>query len=146
MPPAQVASNLMLGTGRAAAIVRVAGVAVVVNVGLSILLVKVVGVAGAFQATIVAALITLPLLLHPATSELGVDVREFVRRAVVPALPAAVLAVAGAMTALVLPLAPFASLLAGGLLGVGGSVAGILLWGMNGEERASMLARLPTRR
>ncbi|MCB0965040.1 MAG: lipopolysaccharide biosynthesis protein, partial [Acidimicrobiales bacterium] len=144
--PAQVGSNLLLGTGRASAILRVALLAIVVNVALSIALVEAIGVAGAFAATLASAAISLPLLLHAALDEVGLGAGEFVRRAVVPALPAAVAAAAAAGAVVLAPLGSLVTLVVGGGLGVLAALAGTWLVGLDPTERAGFAARLRTGR
>jgi O-antigen/teichoic acid export membrane protein len=81
--PLQVASNVLVGVGRAAIVLRAATISIVVNIAASIVLVETVGVVGAFQATIVASLVLFPLLALPALDHVGLGVREFLVRSVV---------------------------------------------------------------
>ncbi|MGZ4677101.1 MAG: lipopolysaccharide biosynthesis protein [Acidimicrobiia bacterium] len=91
--PIAVGSNLLLGLDRASAILRAAGAAIVVNGVASLVLVHVVGAAGAFVATLAANLVVVPMLVRSFLRVAGVPVREFLRRALLPSLlPLAALA------------------------------------------------------
>lgn len=96
--PLQVGSNVLVGVGRAAIVLRAATVSIVVNVALSIFLVNAVGVVGAFQATIVARLVLYPLLVRPTLDCVGLGMREFFVRSVVRGCaPSVILAVGFAL-------------------------------------------------
>lgn len=139
--PAQVASNLLLGTGRAAAILRVAALAIAVNAVGSVVLVHFVGIVGAFQATVASSIVTTPLLLRVALRDLDVPAGRFVRTAVGPALPALAGAVVGAGAVVLLDLAPVAELLVGGGVGTVLATAAAVRWGLHDGERARVLGR-----
>lgn len=138
--PGQVGSQYLLGTGRARTILRIAFFAIVVNVVGSIILVNLVGVAGAFEATVLGALITAPLLIAAVLGELRLGSAAFLRTAVLPALPAAVGAIIGGGVVVLLPLGSFATLIAGGVLGVALAVAGAFTWGLRPHERAKAIS------
>ena len=145
LAPAQVGSNHLLGTGRAGTILRIAAVAIVVNVVGSIVLVNIVGVAGAFQATIVAALITAPLLILAVVDDLQVPVGGFVRTSLLPAAAAPLAAIAGAGAVVLLPLGSWPTLLLGGAIGVLAAAGAALRWGLKPHERSAVLAMLRQR-
>src|SRR3954454_21769361 len=84
--PMQVGSSLLVGVGRASTVLRAAAVAIVINLVGSIVLVHLVGIAGAFIATIVGALVLVPVVVRGGTTEVGVRVAAFAREALVPLL------------------------------------------------------------
>ena len=115
--PLQVGSNVLQGLGRAGLILRPAAIAVVANLASSLILVRVVGVVGVLQGTLVGAAILTPALARHVLRETGVPAREFARQALAPVvLPTLALAcAAGAIVAL--PLGSPATLVAGTLCG-----------------------------
>lgn len=137
-----VGSQYMLGTGRARTILRIAFLAIVVNVAGSIVLVNLVGVAGTFQATIAGAVISMPLMLAAVTDDLRVGIGSFLRAAILPAVPAALGAIVGAGVVLLLPLGSLVTLLVGGALGAALAAAGAYAWGLRPSERAKALGVL----
>lgn len=138
--PGQVGSQYLLGTGRARTILRIAFLAIVVNVAGSIVLVKLVGVAGAFEATILGALITAPLMIAAVLADLRLGAGPFVRTAVLPAVPAALGAIVGGAAALALPLGSLLTLLVGAVLGVGCAGLAAFAWGLRPHERAKVVS------
>ena len=144
--PAQVGSNILLGTGRAGAILRVALLAIGINLVGSIVLVQVVGVVGAFQATFLSAAITLPLLLRATLRDLGLDAREFFRTAIVPAIPTPIAAGLAAGAVVLLPLPDWPTLILGGLAGLVAAAAAAMRWGLDAAESQSLTNRLSWRR
>jgi O-antigen/teichoic acid export membrane protein len=144
--PAQVSSNILLGTGRAGTILRVALLAIVINVVGSIGLVHAVGVAGTFEATILAAAVTLPMLLRPTLRDLEIATPDFLRRAAAPAIAAPVAASIAAGIVVALPLGAIVTLLLGGALGVGAAAAATLRWGLLPSETQAITRRLRGRR
>lgn len=117
--PIQVGSNILLGVGRAGAILRAAAVSVVVNLALSLLLVQRMGVTGVFVATLVSAALLVPLLARSALEEVGSDGQQFARTAVWPVLLAIVPLAAAAGAAVALPLNDWATVALGALAGAG---------------------------
>lgn len=85
--PLQVGSNLLIGTGRAADILRAAAVAVLVNLVSSVVLVHLVGIAGVFLGTLVGTAALVPLLGRSCLREVGIGASDFVGGTIVPALP-----------------------------------------------------------
>ncbi len=100
--PLQVGSNLLMGVGRANAILRAAAAAVVVNFVASLLLVHVVGIVGVLLGSLIGAALLIPMLGRSMLAEVGVTARAFLRASVLPVLAAVVpLALAtGAVVAL----------------------------------------------
>ena len=115
--PLQVGSNLLLGVGRAKAILRAAAAAVAINLVASVLLVHAVGIVGVFQGSLIGTALLVPMLGRSMLAEVGVTAREFLRTTVLPVtialLPLAV--VAGAVVAL--PLSDWPTVILGALAG-----------------------------
>ncbi len=84
--PIAVGSNLLLGTSRTNAILRAAAAAIVVNLGASLLLVHLIGSAGAFVGTLIANLVVVPMIVAAFLSATGIRVGEFVRSALLPSI------------------------------------------------------------
>ncbi|HEY6396039.1 MAG TPA: oligosaccharide flippase family protein [Solirubrobacteraceae bacterium] len=91
------------GTGHAGALVRPALLAVFVNVGLSIVLVRQVGVAGAFIGTLAGTALQVGPYLRVGLSAAGSTVRSFVTVCVLPALPVVLAAMLSCLIVLWLP-------------------------------------------
>ena len=109
--PMQVSSSLLVGVGRASTVLRAAGVAIVINLVGSIVLVHLIGIAGAFVATLAGGLVLVPVLVRGGTAEVGVRVATFAREALVPLLaPLAALALVVALV-VVSPLGNLATIL-----------------------------------
>ena len=136
--PTQVGSNLLLGTGKARTLLGVAALELAVNVPLSLFLVHQVGVAGAFQASVVAALIGLPLLVAAVTVDLDLSPRSLVRSSMLPALPAPLAAGIAAGAVVALPLGSWPTVLLGGVLGSAAAVAAIVAFGLDDRERSAL--------
>jgi O-antigen/teichoic acid export membrane protein len=136
--PVQVGSNLLLGVGRAADILRAAGAAIVVNLALSLILVHVIGIVGVFEATLIASAVMVPTLARAALRTVGSTFASFLREAVLPVLPpvAALVATAGLVVAL--GLTDVVTLVAGTL---GGGLAYALValrWTVHRDELAEL--------
>jgi O-antigen/teichoic acid export membrane protein len=116
--PLQVGSNLLLGVGKAGAVLRAAAIAVVVNLVASLVLVHAVGVVGVFEGTLIGTAFLIPPLGRSVLREVGAPAREFVGRALLPTiLPLiALLAVTGAIV--VAPLGDLATVVLGGAAGL----------------------------
>jgi O-antigen/teichoic acid export membrane protein len=84
--PMAVGSSLLVGVGRASIVLRAAAVAIVINLVGSIVLVHVIGIAGAFIATLAGGLVLVPVLVRASAGEVGVRVATFAREALVPLL------------------------------------------------------------
>ncbi len=139
--PVQVGSNLLLGTGRAGSILRVALAGIAVNVVLSVALVHAIGVDGAFWATVASAAVTLPLLFLATRDAIELPARPFWVEAVGRALPTPVLAGIGAGLVVLAPLGSWATLIVGGCLGGAGALVGAAAWGLSPDERRAISRR-----
>ena len=117
--PIQVGSSILLGVGRAGAILRVAAVSVVVNLTLSLALVHAMGVTGVFLATLVSAALLVPLLGRAALDEVGSGGRQFVGTSVWPALLAIAPLAMAAGAVIALPLNDWATVALGTFAGAG---------------------------
>lgn len=142
--PLATGSNLLVGIGRAGAVLRPAIAAVLVNLVASLVLVRRYGIAGAFVATILSSLVLTPLLARAIAEATGVGVGDLFRRAVLPALAPAAAAAAAAGAVRFLSSSPVVELVVGGAVGTLAWVAGSLRWGFTAEERAEMQRLLPT--
>jgi PST family polysaccharide transporter len=115
--PVQVGSNLLLGVGRAGAILRAAAAAVVVNLAASLVLVRVVGIVGVFQGSLIGTALLLPLLGRAMLAEVGVGLWEFVRAAILPVAACVLVLAAAAAVVVALPLSDLPTVVLGGLGG-----------------------------
>jgi O-antigen/teichoic acid export membrane protein len=135
-------TNVLVGTGRAARIVRPAIAAVVTNLVASVVLVRQFGVAGAFVATLLSSIVLVPLLARLLATDLGVRPRDLLRESVLPALaPAAGAAAIGGL-ALLTPWPPAIQLAVGG---IGGLIAAGLLaagFSLRSDERRELVRAL----
>jgi O-antigen/teichoic acid export membrane protein len=138
--PVQVGSNLLLGVGRATDILKAAGIAIVANLALSVVLFHVTGIVGVFQATLIATAVMVPLLLPAILRAVDTTLSSFLREAVVPLLPPlAALGVAlGIVVALDLP--DVTTLVAGTLAGGVAYVLVALRWTVHRDEFAEFRA------
>jgi O-antigen/teichoic acid export membrane protein len=142
--PLAIASNMLVGVGAASAVIRAALAGIVVNVGLTVLFVNLIGAVGAFCATFIAGFVTLPLILFAALARFELPLSVFVRQSVVPgAIPGTAVAGVFVLVRLVVPGA-LAQLLVGVLAG-----AGVLLWltfkyTLTDQERARFHRRTAT--
>ena len=116
--PLQVGSSLLLGVGKARAVLRAAAVAVVVNLVASLVLVHVVGVVGVFQGTLIGTAFLIPPLGRSILREAGTTLRQFVRQALVPAVVPTLVLLVVAGAAVVAPLGNVLTVVLGGGVGV----------------------------
>ncbi len=84
--PLQVGSELLVGVGRATAVLRAAALAIVVNLAGSLLLVGPLGLNGVFVATLISAVVLTPVLGRAVLTEIGVPLRVFMDEVVAPVL------------------------------------------------------------
>jgi O-antigen/teichoic acid export membrane protein len=138
--PLHVGSNLLLGVGRAIDILRAAGAAIVVNLVVSLVLVRVVGIVGVFQATLLASAVLVPTLARAVLRTTGSNLGSFLRAAVVPVLLPTVALLAGAGAAVLLPLADLPTLIGGTVLGLGAYAAVAFRWAVDRSELAELRA------
>lgn len=114
----QVASSLLIGVGRAGTVLKAAAAAIAINLVGSIVLVHVVGIAGAFIATLLGSLVLVPALAFAGSREVGLGTGRFFRAALLPlALPVLSLAVVVGLVVLA-PLGNVVTLLVAVPLGV----------------------------
>lgn len=141
--PVATGSNLLLGVGRAGAILRPAAIAVVVNLVASIVLVNTNGIAGAFVATIISSLVLTPMLARAVSEATGVSALEVGRAAVLPTLWPALAAIAVAGAVRVAGIGDLATLVLGFALGgLAWLVVGAALT-LTRTERAELRHLLP---
>jgi O-antigen/teichoic acid export membrane protein len=137
---ANIALTVLIGLGRVRAVTAYVTMAVAVNLVVSILLAKPLGVSGVIIGTLVGYGITAPLYIRLALRELTMGVGEFLRRAIIPILPwAALFAALVAATAWILDPS---SLLMVAVCCVPASlvyIAAVVRFTMTGEERTALL-------
>jgi len=114
---AQVAGNILLGTGRGAVILRASAVGVVVDLGVSIALVHPLGVAGVFWGTVAAVGVTTPWITVAGCRYCGTDLRTFFNEAVLPMVVPVLVELAVLGVVIALGLGPAATLAIGVPLG-----------------------------
>lgn len=133
--PLQVGSNILLGSGRAAMVLRPAAVAVVINLVSSLILVHLMGTVGTFVGTLVGSAVLTPALLRAILAELGVSLRRYVIEAFLPPLGPVV--AAGLVSALVLAasLDDFVTVGVGAGMAMGAALFVMFRWNMSAEER-----------
>lgn len=138
--PLHVGSNLLLGVGRAVDILRAAGAAIVVNLAVSLVLVRVTGIVGVFQATLLASAVLVPTLARSVLRAVGSDLGTFLRWAVVPVLLPTAALVAGAGAVVLLSLSDIVTLVVGSIVGLGAYAAVALRWAVDRAELAELRA------
>ena len=145
---ANIALTMLIGVGRIRAVTAYVSLAVVVNLIVSILLAKSLGVAGVIIGTLAGYGITGPLYVRLALQELSIGAGDFLRNAILPILPwAAVFAGVVALTAVMVNPA---SLVTVALCCVPASViyvVAVIRFAMTSEERRALLGFvLPAKR
>jgi O-antigen/teichoic acid export membrane protein len=145
---ANIALTILIGIGRIKAVTGYVSLAVAVNLVVSIALAKPLGVTGVIIGTLLGYGITVPLYIRLALRELSLGTGVFLRNAILPILPwAVVFAAVVGLTALV---ANPASLVAVALCCVPASlvyIAAVIRFAMTGEERVALLGFvLPAKR
>ena len=140
--PVQVGSNLLVGTGRAGAVLRAVVGAVLANLAASVVLVHLVGTVGAFLGTIIGTCFLVLPLRRAALHEVGADRREFFQESVVPSIAPnlALAAVAGAVV--LAPLPDLGTLVLGGGLGLVAYAAVAWRWSFRRAELAGLRATM----
>jgi O-antigen/teichoic acid export membrane protein len=145
---ATIAHTILIGRGRIRTVAAYASMAMVVNLAISLALVRPLGISGVIIGTLVGYGITAPLYIRLALQELSMGLREFFRSAILPvALWAVVFAAILAATVQVFQPAHFLTIAAccipAGVL----YTAGIVRFAMTAEERRSLMGFLrPERR
>jgi O-antigen/teichoic acid export membrane protein len=120
--PLQVGSNMLRGTGRVRDIVRPAFVSTMVNLVASVAFVYRYGVVGAFLGTIIATLILVPYLGRSVFRAFSVEPWRFCQRAVAPVLIPTLALTLVLTIVVVADLSPAATLVIGGIAGLGAYV------------------------
>jgi O-antigen/teichoic acid export membrane protein len=145
---ANISLTILIGIGRVKSTTAYVSLAVVVNLVISILLAKPLGVSGVIIGTLVGYGITAPLYIRLVLRELRMGAGEFLRNAILPILPwAAVFAGVIALTTLV---ANPVGLIAVALCCLPASliyIALVVRFAMTSDERAALLGFvLPAKR
>ncbi len=145
--PLQVGSNMLVGVGRAGAVVRAAMAGLAINLSLSIALIEPFGVQGPFVATLFGAIALLPLLGRAVLHEVGLVPVDFVRSSVLPPLAATGVLGIAVLFPLALPLGPVITLVTGSLVGLAAYASAARRLAMDDGELAGLLRglRRPTR-
>ena len=140
--PGQVGSQLLLGAGRAPAILRAAGVALLVNLLASVVLVETVGTVGTFIGTLISNVVLMPFLLGPVLGLVEVHPVEFARRALLPDLAPVVAILLGALVGVATQDRPLAQLIAGVAVGSVAGLAAAAVTTLNKKERIELRSTL----
>jgi O-antigen/teichoic acid export membrane protein len=140
--PLGVGSQMLVGLGRARAVLRCDAISVAVNVVASVSLVHAVGIVGTFIGSIIGSLVLTALLLPPVLEETGLGLRHFTRSSLFPALPPSVAMAAAAGAVLLLPLGSFLTVLLGGLFGLVVFILVARQWSLEGSEVGELRALL----
>jgi O-antigen/teichoic acid export membrane protein len=140
---ATIASTMLVGMGRVRQVTKYVTLAVVINLIISIVLAKPLGVSGVIIGTLVGYGISGPLYIRLILRELSMGLGEFVQRAIVPILPWALLfAAVTALTAFVFPPKGLIALVLCCIPATLLYVAGVARFGMTGEERTALFGFL----
>jgi O-antigen/teichoic acid export membrane protein len=143
--PLQVGSNLLIGTGKAGAVLRAAAIAVVVNLVASLILVHHIGVVGVFVGTLIGTAFLIPPLGRSMLREVDASAGEFIRRAVLPTIFPVLALLAATGVFVVANLGDIVTVVAGGLAGLGVYVLCVTRFAMKkgelGELRDTVFRR-----
>lgn len=140
--PLQVASNMLLGTGRVRMIIRAALPSLVVNLIMSIVLGHLIGLPGLFWGTVVATAVLAPLLFRATQAMVPVPLGDFLRLTVLPVLVPSAALTAAVVAVVIAPLPPLATLVLAGLLGGGAYTAAALRSLADRRELGDLLGAL----
>jgi O-antigen/teichoic acid export membrane protein len=145
---ANIALTILIGIGRIKAVTAYVSLAVLVNLIISILLAKPLGVTGVIIGTLAGYGITAPLYIRLALKELNVGVGDFARNAILPILPwAGVFACVVGLTSVVLNPASLITVALCCIPASGIYVLTVVRFAMTGEERGALLGFvLPAKR
>lgn len=134
-----VASQLLVGVGDAGAVFRAASTSLVINLAATVVLVSTIGVVGAFVGSLIAAPITISMLVRSALANTECGVGHFLRDTIAPVLvPAAALAA----ISVIVVLADFAPLVSLALIATIGGITYAALALIREAELASVPKRL----
>ena len=138
-PNLAVAFTIFVGTGRLRFLLAFTGVHAVLNLALTLLLVRPLGVLGVVLGTVIAEFVMFPVGMWYTLKVLEVGPAEYVRRVVLPTYPllavTALVAWGFVVTGLTNTLVGVAAV---GLVSVGAYWLGVFFLGMTGVERAEM--------
>lgn len=140
--PLQVASNMLLGTGRVRAIIRAALPSLVLNLVASVVLCRLIGLPGLFWGTVVGTAALAPLLFRAIQAMVPVPLGEFLRLTVVPVLVPSAALTAVLVAVVAAPLPEAATLVLGSLLGGAAYAAAALKSPAARRELAVLLGTL----
>ena len=138
--PIQVGSNILVGTGRARSVLWPALAAVVVNLVVSIVLVRHVGIVGVFIGSLVAAPFVVLPLVRAALLRVDVSLGEFLKRGLVPAMVPTVLLAAVVACVKYAPFGDVITLFVGSALGMLVYAAIAFAFALDDEERVAVRA------
>jgi len=141
--PLQVGSLLLTGVGRARDVLGPFALATVVNLGSSVVLVRVMGVPGVFVGTLVGTTCLVVPLMRSVLDEVGVSWREFTASSLVPALVPSLLLVATLVAVLAVRMGSISTLVIGTVVGGAVFCTTVFCWSLLPEERHDLRA-LPT--
>ncbi len=136
--PLHVGSLILTGVGRARDVLRPFALATTVNLGASIVLVLLIGVAGAFLGTLVGTAILIVPVMRSVLHEVAGTAREFVSRCLAPALIPALLLVVTLVVVLLVGWGAIATLVIGAVVGGGVFCAAALCWSLQPDERREL--------
>ncbi len=136
--PVQVGSNVLIGTGRAADVLKAALATVAINLVASVVLAHLVGTAGVFLGTLIALLFLVPALTRATCRQVELAPLTFVRQAVTPAALACIPMALVVGLVEVLPLRPLTTLLIA--VPVGGAIylATVMVLVLSPPERTEL--------
>lgn len=140
--PVAVGSNLLVGTGRAGAVLRAVTLAVLVNLVASIVLVHRIGTVGAFLGTLVGTVFLIVPLSRSALAEVHATRRELWHTAIQPSVAPNLALAAVAGLVVVAPLPDPATLVAGAGLGLVAYVLVARRWSFSRAEVAGLRATM----
>ena len=133
--PLQVGSELLVGVGRAGAVLRAAALAIVVNLAASLMLIGPLGLNGVFVATIISATVLFPVLGRAILAEIEVPLRPFMDEVVAPVLRPTLLLTIGVAGVLALGLNDLPTVVLGAAVGGLAYVIGVWRTALLPEEQ-----------
>jgi O-antigen/teichoic acid export membrane protein len=142
--PVAISSNMLVGVGSAASVLKAALVGIIVNVALTIPLVHVLGAVGSFYATIAAGMLSTPMIVAAGLARFDLPFRSLLGQSLLPSIVPALGFGAVLVSARLLLDRPMSQLIVGGALG--GLLAAVLTVSvtLTSDERARVLRRSPS--
>ena len=138
-PNLAVAFTIFVGTGRLRFLLAFTSVHAVLNLALTLLLVRPLGVLGVVLGTVITEFVMFPVGMWYALRVLEVGPAEYVRRVVLPTYPLLLVTALVAWGSVAAGLTnTLAGVAAAGLVSVGAYWLGVYFLGMTGAERAEM--------